>query len=121
MAKDPFGEVDSMKKVLGCVVLVVGLSCGTFGDFVADGDLSEWGVTPATDWTNDVGAVEWIEPEVGSHGYVGPGVGGQQFNVEAAYATADCQYLYYAIVTGFPIQDTCYNGKHKAGDGLRVQ
>ena len=108
-----------MRKVLGCVVLVVALSCGAFGEFVADGDLSEWGVTPGTDWHNDLSAAEWLEPEVGPDGYVGPGWGGQQFNVEAVYATADCRYLYYAIVTGFPGQDTCASGnKHKAGDIL---
>jgi len=90
-----------MTKVLGCVVLVLGFSCVAFGDFVADGDLSEWGVTPGSDWQNDVGAAQWLETWVGYGGYVGPGYGGQKFNVEAMYATTDCSYLYYAIVTGF--------------------
>ena len=107
-----------MTKVLGCVTLVLGLSCMAFGDFVADGNLSEWGVTPGSDWQNDVGAKQWLETWVGDRGYVGPGYGGQEFNVEAMYATADCTNLYYAIVTGFPDVGACSDGKHYPGDIL---
>jgi len=88
--------------VLGSFVLVLGFSCGAFAEFIADGNLADWGVTPGSDWTNDVGAAEWLEPEVGNRGYLGPGYGGKEFNVEAAYTVADCDYIYYAIVTGLP-------------------
>jgi len=82
--------------------MVLVFSCGVSADFIADGNLGDWGVTPGSDWANSVGANEWMEPEVGHRGYVGPGWGGQDFNVEAVYARADFTYLYYAIVTGFP-------------------
>ena len=91
-----------MKKVLGTIGLVLVFSSVSLADFAADGGLADWGVTPGSDWHNDVGANEWIEPEIGPNGYVGPGYGGQTYNVEAVYARADCTYLYYAIVTGFP-------------------
>jgi len=108
-----------MRRALGCAGLVLAFACGAFADFVADGNLSEWGLTPGSNWHNSIGAFEWTEPQVGNNGYVGPGYGGQTFNVEAMYAHADSNYLYYAIVTGFPEAGTTYNGdKYYPGDIL---
>ena len=101
-----------MSKVLGCAGLVLAFACGASADIMVNGNLSDWGVTPGSQWHNSIGAFEWIEPQVGNDGYVGPGYGGQRFNVEAMYAHADSNYLYYAIVTGFPEAGTTYNGTH---------
>jgi hypothetical protein len=108
-----------MTKVLGCAGLVLLFAGGAFADIVVNGSLSDWGVTPGSQWHNSIGASEWIETAVGSDGYVGPGYGGQLFNVEAMYAFANSTNFYYAIVTGFPETDTTYNGtKYSPGDVL---
>jgi hypothetical protein len=108
-----------MTKVFGCAGLVLLLASGAFADIIANGNLSDWGVTPGSQWNNTIGAMQWIEPSVGSDGYVGPGYGGQTFNVEAMYAFADGTNFYYAIVTGFPEAGTIYNGtKYYPGDVL---
>lgn len=82
-----------------------------------DGNLSDWGVTPGSQWNNTVGARQWTEPAVGSDGYVGPGYGGQPFNVEAAYVRTDGTYFYYAVVTGFANTGETNSGyKYYPGD-----
>lgn len=45
----------------------------------------------------------YVEDYVGSNGYVGPGYGGDNFDVEAVYYGLDNSYAYFAVVTGFPI------------------
>jgi hypothetical protein len=84
---------------------------GAFADIIVNGDLSDWGVTPGVNWQNSVGAQQWSAPNVvGPNGYVGPGYGGQTFNVQETYVKTDANSLYYAIVTGFPDAGTTYNG-----------
>lgn len=95
-----------MNRVLIGMFLVLTLAAGGLSAGVVitvDGGVSDWGVTPGTDWTPDDASIcYWTEPAVGSDGYVGPGYGGQTFNVEALYAVESNDRLYFAVVTGFP-------------------
>lgn len=76
-----------------------------------DGQVSDWGIDPNGYWTSDWdpypgtyanigGSSEDYRP--GSGGYVNPGWGGQTYDAEAFYFTADEQYAYFCVVTGFP-------------------
>ncbi|MDX9973142.1 MAG: PEP-CTERM sorting domain-containing protein [FCB group bacterium] len=75
-------------------------------DITVDGSLSDWGVATPTqvngnNWT-PTAEVEawWSEDSVGSNGYVGPGYGGQNSDIEAMFAYLDGSNLYIAIATG---------------------
>jgi hypothetical protein len=105
--------------MLGCAGLVLLFATGAVADIVVNGSLSDWGVTPGSQWNNTIGAQEWTEPSVGHDGYVGPGWGGQTYNIEAMYAFADTANLYYAIVTGFPENGNTFDGtRYYPGDLL---
>ena len=89
------------------------------GDIVVDGMLSDWGVaidlwgagaafdSPAADWIpSSFGISYWIEDSTkweGKTGRVGPGLGGQNFDVEAAYAAWHLgdEKVFMAFVSGF--------------------
>lgn len=50
-------------------------------------------------------------------GFLGPGYGGQGYDVEASYLASDGEYLYVAIVTGFPLAGRQLgNDYYHAGD-----
>lgn len=86
--------------------------------FTIDGNLDDWGVNPGTgDWTPDSGIIGVDEDSTGW--YVGPGVGGQQFDAEAMYAVYNAGEgnLYIAVVTGTPPGGAEYGGtNYPAGD-----
>lgn len=74
----------------------------TAGAITIDGDVSDWGVTlpaaadsPDAAWANTVGV------SIIDDGEVGPGAGGQNYDIEAFYATIVGNNLYFALVTGF--------------------
>ncbi|OAG28056.1 PEP-CTERM sorting domain-containing protein [Thermodesulfatator autotrophicus] len=84
-----------------------------------DGDLSDWGLNTSgfakndNNWNPGIpGVFVFQEDQVGSSDYVGPGYGGQEYDVEAILATFDNNYLYIAIATGFPQAGTSWD----AGD-----
>lgn len=72
---------------------------------IADGDLSDWGVTLPV--AVHAAPAEWV-PSVGVHssedGQIGPGIGGQPFDVEVMYAAVSGNTLFFALVTGFDQQ-----------------
>lgn len=72
--------------------------------FNIDGDLSDWGVTPASDLTPNSGIFSWIEDYVdySRNGYVGPAHGGQPYDVEALYVAIDSTDIHFAMVLGMP-------------------
>ena len=72
--------------------------------FQVDGGLSDWGVTPGTDWVPNAGIDSWEEDSVdySNSGYVGPGYGGQPWDVELLMASVDDGKLYLAVVAGTP-------------------
>jgi len=116
------------KKVWGRLFvsgMCVALTCTTVQALTIDidGDLDDW-LSPlqvstiyqyydpdlqnplfGDSWFNppDASVGWWAEdgPNTGSFGYVGPGYGGQNYDVEAMYAYADDTGLYIAVVTGF--------------------
>ena len=128
-----------MKNRYGFIVLalVVGLFCWMSSNVFAvtimvDGNLTgDWGVDPSnTHWipnststaTGTVGSPitgstdginYWVEDAVGTNGYVEPGWGAQDYDVQALYLTFDDNYVYGAVVTGFPVGG---NGKYLPGD-----
>lgn len=72
------------------------------GAITIDGDLSDWGVTlpnvadaPPAAWASAIGAFAQED------GLVRPGIGGQNYDVEAMYAAVMGDTLYFALVTGF--------------------
>lgn len=104
----------------------------TDGSIVVDGVLGDWGVaTPGTanDFAPDPGVgvfsnTDWHSTE-GAYAYEdrdsnpGPGVGGQDFDVEALYTGFDASTntLYVGLITGFDILgETSYSRNYFAGD-----
>ena len=97
--------------VLG--IWATGSASGT--TITVDGDLSDWGVTASTvvdradtawaptmaDWTTSWWAEDTTDWNSRGDGSVGPGYGGQNFDVEAAYMTSANSVLYGAFVSGF--------------------
>lgn len=87
-----------------------------------DGSISDWGVANAAqrdgnNWTPDGAVLWWWSEDSTTNGYVGPGVGGQDFDLEAMYAYLDEDTLYFALVTGFdPQGEVGNNRRYYAGD-----
>jgi len=77
-------------------------------------------------WAPDnAGASFWLEDSItsknGHFGYVGPGWGGQKFDVEAAYLGAHDDTLSLAFVTGFDAagqRTSKYGAWNKPGDAF---
>lgn len=70
-----------------------------------DGNLADWGLTfsgAASDWTTtQPGVLSVVDDQSGGGGvFLGPGWGGQAYDVEAMYMTWDSTHLYAALVTG---------------------
>ncbi|MBN2311608.1 MAG: PEP-CTERM sorting domain-containing protein [Candidatus Hydrogenedentes bacterium] len=66
-----------------------------------DGNLSDWGVSAplwldGNDWTPDSDVLAWMSED----GQIGPGVGGQAFDLEAMYLYLSGNTFYFAMVTG---------------------
>lgn len=85
--------------------------------YTIDGSLFEWGVTPglfgSSDWVPNTGIQYALEDQDPAVNFLGPGYGGQAFDVEALYVDFDSTNLYVAIVTGFRPEGS--NG-YRAGD-----
>jgi len=112
-------------------ILCVAFSLPALGLAISvDGDLSDWGVTAGTDWDADLGVASLVEDYVGygssayvysgdGAGYVGPGYGGQDFDMEAMYllVDGDSHMCYLAISTGVEQAGSqAWNGHQGAGD-----
>ncbi|MEW6536891.1 MAG: PEP-CTERM sorting domain-containing protein [Candidatus Auribacterota bacterium] len=91
-----------MKKWIGTLVFAVCLASGSGFALIVDGNLSDWGVTPGSDWNPDTGISSWVEDYVNysNNGWVGPGYGGQPYDAEAIFAYIDDTDLYIALVVG---------------------
>jgi hypothetical protein len=106
------------KTILWGILLVFILSTNVFAITIGDGTLSDWGVNPTNQYwipgntTPQTGSVGspltgisngisyWIEDGVGPNGFVGPGYGGQTFDIEALYAKVEGANLYFAASVG---------------------
>ena len=87
------------------LVVMTGLAAADKYD-VYDGNLSDWGVTPFTDWVPDAPTARYVEenyngtnPEPNGHP-----LGGEYWDIEALYFDADDPgtNAYFAIVTSYP-------------------
>ncbi|MFH1245359.1 MAG: hypothetical protein V1662_02650, partial [Candidatus Omnitrophota bacterium] len=87
-----------------------------------DSSLSDWGITPFSDWTPWNSSVDYTEEDWTEcphySGYIGNGSadyppypwgvnypypwGGEKYDVEAMFFDDDPNYLYFALVTSFP-------------------
>ncbi len=100
--------------LLWVVVFLWGLAAGASAITITlDGNLSDWGIDTSSFGVNDnnwdpgvpgvfVWQEDWVTVYNGYYGYVEPGYGGQNYDVEALLATFDDENLYVAIATGFP-------------------
>ncbi len=99
-----------MKRTILTLLITIGLiSLGAIS-LQATSFLTSWGVSYGN-WDVDANAKGldyvnyYVEDWNGNpaNDQVGPGYGGQNFDVEAVYYGLDNSYAYFAIVTGFPI------------------
>lgn len=86
--------------------------------------LSDWGISYGK-WGGGEGAPEVIYSYIedwtwGNHGYLGPGWGGDAYDMEAAYLAWDPDYLYLAVVTGFPLEGRFHNGDYYAAGDIAL-
>lgn len=89
--------------------------------YVIDANLADWGITrtgSASDWTPNARIKGWaVEDQTGGPGaWLGPGYGGQAYDVEALYVDFDAQYLYLALVTGHNPLTPQGGGHYAPGD-----
>ena len=92
---------------LATFALAIGV-CGSAGAVTIDGSFS------TAEWAGYYSTEDWV----GSNGYVGPGYGGQSFDVEYLALYMDGNDLYFALKTGFNVTSgVLYNGYlYKPGD-----
>lgn len=90
------------------------------GPIDVDGNWSDWGINPnGGDWDSTIGFRLFYEnsSDSSASGAVGPGVGGQFFDVEAVYGHRVGNNVYFAVITGFDPDGVMYSGKNYfAGD-----
>lgn len=106
------------KKFLQLITLLttICLAGSAYAISLTDSSLQDWGLTSPTGFSTlddvnapvlgSVGGIQyWEEDGVGvpgSPGYVGPGAGGQDYDLEGLYTTSDATHTYIsAIVGGF--------------------
>lgn len=112
-----------MKRVLGVLAFIFfwwGVTAAFALTVNVDGNLSDWGLNTTNfgvngnDWDPGLSGVYVAQEDwVGSGGYVGPGWGGQDYDIEAILVTSDATNLYIAIASGFPPFN---NGRYDPGD-----
>lgn len=105
---------------LGGVVVFGGLPASAQASLFLDSwgvDYDNWAPSALASMQQVSYKVEDWKVGDNSDGYLGPGYGGQQYDAEASYMATDGQYLYLAIVTGFPLSGRAHgNDYYHAGD-----
>ncbi len=107
-----------MKRMIFILLLIIGLASLGSTPLQATLFLGSWGVSYGN-WDVDANAKEldyinyYVEDYVGSsNGQVGPGWGGDAYDVEAMYYGLDNSYAYFAVVTGFPLGGRAWNNDY---------
>jgi len=86
-----------------CAVMAVTFcfSAPSWAAYTIDGDLTDWGVTPFTDWVPDSATADFWETdninEYSANGYE------EGYDFEASYFDDDLDNLYFAVVTSYKI------------------
>jgi hypothetical protein len=80
------------------VFLILGLASVSLAGYVIDADLSDWGVTPFSDWLPDSGTADYIQQDDVKNR---PDIGGfrEIYDFEALFFDDDADNLYFAVVT----------------------
>lgn len=111
-----------IQNILG-VLTVLTLAGLADGARAASLFLDSWGVsyggwTPLSAPSNTNWVVEdWTG---GNGGFLDPGWGGDDYDAEAAFIALDSQYLYLAVVTGFPLTGRDFYSDHYAAGDLFI-
>ncbi|MFN8546555.1 MAG: hypothetical protein U0527_00920 [Candidatus Eisenbacteria bacterium] len=83
--------------------------------------VDSWGLA-YNQWTPNANApsqISWVVEDwkTGNSGFLDPGWGGDEYDAEAAYIGLDSDYLYLAVITGFPLAGrNFYSDHYAAGD-----
>lgn len=112
--EEQMGKKTALLGLFICGLILTWASCA-FAAYSLDGYLSDWGVTPFTDWTPWDSRVDWVEEDHYARwypAYIGHGampIGGEPNDIEAFYFDDDPSFVYFALVTSYPF--------HRAGSG----
>lgn len=116
-----------MKRIEKSLVALalVGIAAGIAGPAHASLFLDSWGVSYGSWAPNSAapngGRAYVVEDWTGGNGgYLDPGWGGDAYDAEAAYMATDGQYLYVAVVTGFPLSGRWDGGRYYAAGDLAI-
>lgn len=81
-----------------CVMIILGLSANSRAGYIIDGTLSDWGVTPFSNWVPSSSTADYIQMD--DKPFPSDGLGfGEKWDFEAIYFDNDLDNLYFAIVT----------------------
>lgn len=80
--------------------------------------VDSWGLA-YNQWTpngNAPSQINWVVEDwkTGNSGFLDPGWGGDEYDAEAAYIGLDSDYLYLAVITGFPLAGRDFYSDHYA-------
>lgn len=87
--------------VFTAVVLALALASASQGAFVIDGNLSDWGVTPHSDWVPDSPTASFTESD--DINTYGASFYSELYDFEAMYFDFDADNFYVGIVGSYPI------------------
>ena len=87
--------------VFAAVVLALALASASQGAYVIDGNLSDWGVTPHSDWVPDSPTASFMEAD--DTNTYGASFYSELYDFEAMYFDFDADNFYFGIVGSYPI------------------
>jgi hypothetical protein len=88
-------------KILMIAVLLLFFANNGQAVYTIDGDLTDWGVTPFTDWVPDSGTADYVVTNnVNTYNVLGYD---EFYDFEASYFDDDPDNFYFAIVSSYPM------------------
>lgn len=82
--------------LLFCLLAVSGVPAFAY---TLDGNLSDWGVTPFSDWVPQNSNIDYVE--YNNRTPSGAVAGGEFYDIEALYLDDDADYIYFALVSSY--------------------